>query len=69
MTTANDWMKTSEVRRELRPARIGEWSGIGWADSSWELARGLEVVEDLPLDAWPLEFAHAVGATGIGATP
>jgi hypothetical protein len=61
MSTANDWMKTSEVRCELRPARIGEWGGIGWTDSSWELARGLEVVEDLPLDAWPVEFPHAMG--------
>jgi hypothetical protein len=28
---------------------------IGWNDSSWDLQRGLDVVEDLPLDAWPLE--------------
>ena len=32
-----------------------DWSGIGWNDSSWELRHGLDVVEDLPPDAWPLE--------------
>ncbi len=33
----------------------GERPGIGWTDSSWELRRGLEVVEDLPLALWPGE--------------
>jgi hypothetical protein len=28
---------------------------IGWNDSSWDLQRGLDVVEDLPLDVWALE--------------
>lgn len=42
-----------EVRRT--DALQGEWSGIGWNDSSWELARGLDVVENLPADAWPQE--------------
>jgi hypothetical protein len=32
-----------------------EWSGFGWNDSSWELQRGLDVVEDLPPEAWPQE--------------
>ena len=30
-------------------------SGIGWNDSSWERRHGLDVVEDLPPEAWPLE--------------
>jgi hypothetical protein len=43
----------SEVRgKVLTPI---DRSGIGWNDSSWDLLRGLDVVEDLPLDAWPLE--------------
>jgi hypothetical protein len=29
-----------------------EVGGIGWNDSSWDLQQGLQVVEDLPLDAW-----------------
>ena len=47
-------MKTTDVS-EIR--RVGgaqaERAGISWSDSSWELLHGLEVVEDLPLDAWP----------------
>ena len=31
--------------------------GTGWSDSSWELLRGLDVIEDLPPDAWPLDLA------------
>jgi hypothetical protein len=60
MTMASGWMKTSDVRREMRLAGSGEWGGIGWTDSSWELAHGLEVVEDLPLDAWPAEFKRSL---------
>lgn len=56
MTTASGWMKTSDVRHEMRRTGTGDWTGIGWTDSSWELAHGLEVVEDLPPDAWPAEF-------------
>lgn len=37
----------------------GEWSGICWTDSSWELRRGLEVVEDLPPALWPREWVAA----------
>ncbi|HEY0819819.1 MAG TPA: hypothetical protein VGD46_13630, partial [Rhizobacter sp.] len=55
-------MKTSDVRRDLRLAGGGEWAGIGWTDSSWELAHGLEVVEDLPPDAWPVEFSLGLPA-------
>ena len=36
-----------------RRAAQAEWSGMGWNDSSWELLNGLDVVEDLPSDAWP----------------
>jgi hypothetical protein len=67
MTTVGDWMKTNDVRREpMRDARRtgaapADWSGIGWTDSSWDLARGLEVVEDLPPDAWPAELLPPQG--------
>ncbi|MEO8151511.1 MAG: hypothetical protein ABI605_00470 [Rhizobacter sp.] len=41
------------------PRRAGsaqsEGAGFGWNDSSWDLMRGLDVVEDLPLDAWALD--------------
>ncbi|MBX3620762.1 MAG: hypothetical protein KF891_12365 [Rhizobacter sp.] len=51
-------MKPSEVREVRREAAAaGEWSGIGWTDSSWELMHGLDVVEDLPAEAWPPELA------------
>lgn len=53
-------MKTSDVGRDVLRRGAGEWGGIGWTDSSWELARGLEVVEDLPADAWPVEFSQGV---------
>lgn len=56
MTTASAWMKTSDVRHEVRRTKTGEWTGVSWTDSSWELAHGLEVVEDLPPDVWPPEF-------------
>lgn len=63
MTTASGaWMKTSEVRHEMRRPGTGDWTGIGWTDSSWELAQGLEVVEDLPPDAWPVEFPLGAAA-------
>lgn len=60
MTTAGAWMKTNDAGREARCPGSGEWTGIGWTDSSWELARGLDVVEDVPPDAWPAEFAFSV---------
>lgn len=34
------------------------WAGVGWTDSSWELARGLEVVEGLSLDDWHIDPWH-----------
>ena len=49
-------MKTNDgfdIRRV--GAAQAERAGISWSDSSWELLHGLEVIEDLPLDAWPLE--------------
>jgi hypothetical protein len=47
-------MKTSDGFEVRRTGAVqAEWSGIGWNDSSWELLRGLDVVEDLPPDAWP----------------
>ncbi|MET0334810.1 MAG: hypothetical protein ABW190_11110 [Rhizobacter sp.] len=68
MATVGGWMKTNnDVMRDLgrelrRPVSAqGEWSGsIGWTDSSWDLAQGLDVVEDLPLDAWPAEMPAAL---------
>ena len=47
-------MDTSD-EPEVRRAGLAqaEWSGIGWNDSSWELMRGLDVVENLPPEAWP----------------
>jgi hypothetical protein len=60
MTAVGFQMKTREIP-DMRQvgARQGEWSGAGWIDSSWELAHGLEVVEDLPPDAWPKDAAAA----------
>lgn len=52
------WMKSSDVvtGTPRRPgARQGDWSGLGWTDSSWELKHGLDVV-DLPADAWPADL-------------
>lgn len=46
-------MKTTDVFETRRGAVQAERAGINWSDSSWELLHGLEVVEDLPLDAWP----------------
>lgn len=49
-------MKTNDGFEARRTGVVqAEWSGIGWNDSSWELLHGLDVVEDLPLDAWPQE--------------
>jgi hypothetical protein len=56
MVAAGVRMKAAEsidVRRA--GGAQAEWTGIGWTDSSWELAHGLDVVEDLPADAWPAE--------------
>ncbi|MBT9526186.1 MAG: hypothetical protein IV105_13080, partial [Rhizobacter sp.] len=47
-------MKTNDgfdVRRV--GVKQAERAAVSWSDSSWELLHGLEVVEDLPLDAWP----------------
>lgn len=41
----------SEVRRV--GVKQAERAAVNWSDSSWELLHGLEVVEDLPLEAWP----------------
>lgn len=60
MTTTGGWMKENDAGREVRRPGSGEWAGIGWTDSSWELARGLDVVEDLPPDAWPEEFSPSL---------
>jgi len=47
-------MKTNESSEIRRVGGVqAERAGISWSDSSWELLQGLEVVEDLPLDAWP----------------
>jgi hypothetical protein len=56
MTAMGFQMKPSDVSEARRAGAVqAEWSGVGWIDSSWELAHGLEVVEDLPPDAWPLQ--------------
>jgi hypothetical protein len=60
MTAVGAWMKTNDAGREVRRLGSGEWAGIGWTDSSWELARGLDVVEDVSPDAWPAEFSLSV---------
>jgi hypothetical protein len=53
-------MKTND-ESEPRHASVAqaEWAGFGWNDSSWDLMRGLDVVEDLPLDVWSRETAPA----------
>ncbi len=46
-------MKTSDGFEVRHTGAVqAERPGIGWNDSSWELLHGLDVVEDLPLDAW-----------------
>jgi hypothetical protein len=60
MVLVDDQMAMSDDFENTRPARWATASSIeapviGWNDSSWDLQRGLDVVEDLPLDAWPLE--------------
>jgi hypothetical protein len=58
MTAASVRMKPAEtIATRVAGAEQAEWIGIGWTDSSWELAHGLDVVEDLPADAWPVEPA------------
>ncbi len=56
MATMSFQMKTTDgfdVSR-VGVAQAAERAGVvSWSDSSWELLHGLEVVEDLPLDAWP----------------
>jgi hypothetical protein len=51
-------MKTNS-ESEPRHASVAqpEWAGMGWNDSSWELQRGLDVVEDFSPDAWSREIA------------
>jgi hypothetical protein len=51
-------MKTSS-ESEPRHAIVAqpEWVSMGWNDSSWELQRGLDVVEDFSPDAWSREVA------------
>jgi len=47
-------------------ARAAAWSiddepmGCGWHESSWMLRKGLEVIEDVPLQALPLEWQLAL---------
>ena len=49
-------MKTNDSFDARRRADMpAERPSIGWNDSSWELLHGLDVLEDLPPDAWPLE--------------
>ncbi|MBC7994964.1 MAG: hypothetical protein H7Z15_17160 [Rhizobacter sp.] len=48
-------MKTTDgfdIRR-VGAAQAERAAVVSWSDSSWELLNGLEVIEDLPLDAWP----------------
>jgi hypothetical protein len=51
-------MKTNS-ESEPRHASVAqpERVGMGWNDSSWELLRGLDVVEDFSPDAWSRELA------------
>jgi hypothetical protein len=51
-------MKTNS-ESEPRHASVAqpERVGMGWNDSSWELLRGLDVVEDFSPDAWLREVA------------
>lgn len=43
----------SEPRRQAAVAPAADFAGVAWNDSSWDLKHGLDVVEDLPPDAWP----------------
>jgi hypothetical protein len=55
MATMSFHMKTTDgfdIRR-VGAAQAERAAVVSWSDSSWELLQGLEVVEDLPLDAWP----------------
>lgn len=57
MAVVSFQMKTNDGVDVRRTGAVqAEWSGLGWNDSSWELAHGLDVVEDLPPDAWPQEL-------------
>jgi hypothetical protein len=57
MATAGFQMWMNDLSEVRGKGSLTERSGsIGWNDSSWDLLRGLDVVEDLPLDAWPLEL-------------
>ena len=69
MTAASVRMKAPEsIDARHAGALQSEWTGIGWTDSSWELAHGLDVVEDLPADAWPLESAPAAPHATVKAS-
>ncbi len=51
-------IRKQEIQESCRaPAEVVERTVKGWVDSSWELKQGLEVTEDLPMDAWPLNVA------------
>jgi len=66
MTAASVRMKAPEsIDARHAGALQSEWTGIGWTDSSWELAHGLDVVEDLPADAWPIELASSAPRAAI----
>ena len=50
----------------LPPAQAAAWSiddepmGCGWHESSWMLRKGLDVIEDVPLQALPPEWRLAL---------
>lgn len=60
-------VKSMDVSGVSHPApATAEYSGFGWNDSSWDLKRGLEVIEDIPLDDWPPSpFADGLLATRV----
>ena len=72
-TTATEWVGVMQANKVPEVKRAGaakaEWTSGGWIDSSWELAHGLVVVEDLPAELWQEDPNPVAEAKAADAPP
>ena len=52
-------MKTNDQPKKPAAGSTDRPPANGWHDSTWDLRRGLEVVEDIPFDLLPAEWQMA----------
>lgn len=63
-------MQSNKVPEVKRAGAVkSEWTAGGWIDSSWELAHGLVVVEDLPAELWQEDPAPNLELVAAEAKP